>query len=108
MKPRMVVVILCICVLCVIPVGAGFGQYDFSDATADLKILAQGMSDLLAPNLGSVTFLGDPTSMTTVRNFSLGVSGGTVLVPIENFDIPDSLDFDVSGFTYEPIPAIGA
>ncbi|MFW6181070.1 MAG: hypothetical protein ACOC8N_04915 [Spirochaetota bacterium] len=107
MRKTMVVLVMLASVL-VIPAGLGFGQdYSFEDVESDMEALAQSISDLIGPNIGSMTFLGDPVGFSTVPHFSVGVGGGAVLVPLDAVK-SSNLDLNLGDLAYTPIPAIGA
>ena len=106
MRKTMVVLVMIASVL-VVPAGMGFG-YDTIEATGDLEVIAESLSDLFGKNIGSMTFLGDPVGYSTVPHFAVGVSGGVTLVPADNISAGSSAQLDLGGLSYLPIPAIGA
>jgi hypothetical protein len=108
MKKIIFVLIMTASVLC-IPVSVGFAQpYDITEATGDLQVIAESLSNLFGPNIGSMTFLGDPVGYSTVPHFAIGIAGGAALVPASSINSGSSAQLDLGDLSYLPLPAVGA
>jgi hypothetical protein len=92
----------------IVPGTALFAQYDMSAVEQDLAVIAQSMSELFGPNIGSIAFIGDPVGFSTVPHFEIGAAGGAVFVPVNNLTEGSNLQFDLGDLPYIPIPSIGA
>jgi hypothetical protein len=85
-----------------------FALYNFTNAENDLSIIAQGLSDIFGPNIGSMTFIGDPVGYSTIPHLAIGVAGGIAFVPTENISLGTSLEYDFGDIKAIPLPAVGA
>lgn len=92
----------------VIPSVSLFALYDITKAEEELAILAQGLSDIFGPNIGSMTFIGDPVGYSTIPHLAIGVAGGVAFVPAENISLGTSLEYDFGDLKAIPLPGVGA
>jgi hypothetical protein len=85
--------------------------YDFTDAEGDLGQIAETLSGIFGPNLGGMSYIGDPVGYSIVPHIAVGVSAGAVFVPLENINANTSMNLDFGNMgklAALPIPAIGA
>ncbi|KPJ80186.1 MAG: hypothetical protein AMS17_20845 [Spirochaetes bacterium DG_61] len=85
-----------------------FAQYDIDKAVSDIQEIAVALSNVFGPNLGGMSFIGDPVGYSFIPRFEFGVAGGAVLVPLEDVTTGTRLDLDIGGFARLPIPAVAA
>ena len=60
MNGKKLMMIVSILIFCVLPAASIFAQYDITDAENEMKAVASAVSDLIGPNLGGMSSLGDP------------------------------------------------
>ncbi len=80
--------------------------YDITAAEADLTALASTMANIFGPNLGSISYVGEPIGYAITPRFEVGVGFGAVFVPLKEQDV--ALDFELQGDVYFPVPALAA
>jgi hypothetical protein len=51
--------------------------------------------------------IGDPVGYSFIPHFAIGISGGSVFVPIENINADPDTEYDLGGLAYMPVPSIG-
>ncbi len=102
---RFTILLIVLSLLIILPGAAVFAQYSFLDAQGDLVVIAQGLSDIFGPNLGSMAFLGDPVGFSTIPHFEIGAGVGFVLIPTENVAAGSSLEYDFGEIQYIPLPS---
>jgi len=109
MNRKKIIGVLVVTILLVAPGASVFAQqpYDLGAVESDLTTISQGLSDIFGPNLGAMTFLGDPVGYSTIKHIEIGIAGGASFVPIENIALGTSLQYDFGDITYIPVPAIG-
>ncbi len=109
MNRKKIISVLVVTILLAAPGAFVFAQqYDLGAVESDLTVISQGLSDIFGPNLGAMTFLGDPVGYSTIKHIELGIAGGASFVPIENVAFGTSLQYDFGNLSYIPLPAIGA
>jgi hypothetical protein len=104
---KLLITILCIMVF--LPGAFVFAQqpYDLGAVESDLTAISEGISNLFGPNLGAMTFLGDPVGYSTIKHIEIGIAGGASLVPAENVALGTNMQYDFGDLEYIPVPAIG-
>ncbi len=109
-RKKILITVICVTVL-VLPGTFVFAQkpqpYDLGAVESDLTAISQGLSSIFGPNLGAMTFLGDPVGYSTIKHIEVGIAGGASFVPTENIALGTSLQYDFEGLSYIPVPAIG-
>ncbi len=108
MKRLNKIIIIISLLFLIVPGTVLFAQYDLGAVEQDLAVIAQSMSELFGPNIGSITFIGDPVGFATVPRFEIGAAGGAVFVPVNNITEGSNLQFDLGDLPYIPIPSVGA
>jgi hypothetical protein len=78
--------------------------YDITAAEDDLAALATTMAQIFGPNLGSISYVGEPIGYAITPHFEVGVGFGAAFVPLKEQDL--ALDFDLQGDVYFPVPAL--
>lgn len=105
---KLILALTCVIVM-VLPGGFLFAQtYDIGAVQSDLTAISEGLSNLFGPNLGAMTFLGDPVGYSTIKHIEVGIAGGASFVPAENVALGTSLQYDFGDLASIPVPAIGA
>jgi hypothetical protein len=93
----------------ILPGSFVFAQdYSLSDAEDEMRDIAIALSNTIGPNLGGMSFIGEPVGYSFTPRFEFGVAGGAVLVPLEDITAGTSLDLDIGELPRLPIPAIAA
>jgi hypothetical protein len=112
MRKRLTLYSILFAALLLVPgVFAAAQPYNFSDATGDLVQVATAVSSIFGPNLGGMSYIGEPVGYSVVPHVAFGISGGAVFVPLQNINTGTSMavDFgDMGGLAALPIPAVGA
>ncbi|MGQ9615304.1 MAG: hypothetical protein ACUVWJ_02770 [Spirochaetota bacterium] len=108
MLKKSLVISLVFAFLLMVPSIALFALYGIEQAESDLAKIAQGLSDIFGPNLGSMTFICDPVGYSTIPHLALGVAGGIAFIPAENISLGTSLEYDFGDLKAIPLPAVGA
>ena len=97
--------------LLLLPAVFAAAQYDITAATDDLNQVADALSSIFGPNLGGMSYVGDPVGYSVVPRVEFGISGGVVFVPLENINTGTDLEVDfgdMGRLAAFPIPAAGA
>jgi hypothetical protein len=110
MKTTKLLILIAVCAAALlIPRSIIFAQaYDIDEAEADMVEIAQALSNTFGPNLGGMSFIGEPVGYSFTPRFEVGIAGGAVLVPLEDIVAGTSLDLDIGDLDRLPIPAIAA
>ncbi len=105
---KILITVVCMLVL-VLPGTFVFAQqpYDLGAVESDLTAISKGLSNIFGPNLGAMTFLGDPVGYSTIKHIEVGLAGGASFVPTENIALGTSLQYDFGDLKYLPVPAFG-
>jgi hypothetical protein len=82
--------------------------YDMDDAEIELGLMADQLSGIFGPNLGGISYIGDPIGYSIIPHFEVGISGGFVVVPLRDITRGTSFQLNFGDLAYIPIPAIGA
>jgi hypothetical protein len=80
--------------------------YDISDAEDELAALATLMAQIFGPNLGSISYVGEPIGYAITPHFEVGIGFGAAFVPLKEQDL--ALDFNLQSDAYFPVPALAA
>jgi hypothetical protein len=102
---------LLVAALMLVPAAFAAAQYGYDATMDDLNQVADALSSIFGPNLGGMSYVGDPVGYSVVPRVEVGISGGVVFVPLENIDTGTNLamDFgDMGKLAALPIPAAGA
>jgi hypothetical protein len=111
MRKKSLLFFILVSALLFIPAVFAAAQYDLSDATDDLNQVADALSSIFGPNLGGMSYVGDPVGYSVVPRVEFGISGGMVFVPLENINTGTDLDVDfgdMGKLAALPIPAASA
>jgi hypothetical protein len=109
MNGKKLITIVSILIFCALPGASIFSQlYDLNDAVGELGDVATTVSNLIGPNLGGMSSLGDPIGYAIIPHFEVGVAGGLVLVKADDIAAGTELDIGFDGKSYFPLPSIAA
>jgi hypothetical protein len=89
-------------------IALGQAVYDMDNAEFELGLMAEQLSGIFGPNLGGISYIGEPIGYSIIPHFEVGISGGFVVVPIKDISRGTNLQLNFGGSAYLPIPAIGA
>jgi hypothetical protein len=109
MNGKKLLMITSMLIMCALPAASIFAQdYFLDDAEDDMLAVASAVSDLIGPNLGGMSSLGDPVGYAITPHFEIGVAGGLVLVKTDDIAAGTDLDIGFDGKSYFPLPSIAA
>lgn len=109
MNWKKLIIITSILIFCALPAASIFAQfYDFAEAENEMRKAASAVSDLIGPNLGGMSSLGDPVGYAIIPHFEVGIAGGVVFVPADDIAADTGLDIGFDGKAYFPLPSIAA
>jgi hypothetical protein len=111
MRKKTALIPIFVSALLLLPSVFAAAQYDFAAAEDDLNQAAEALSSIFGPNLGGMSYVGDPVGYSIVPRVEFGISGGMVFIPLENINTGTdlALDFgDMGKLAALPIPAAGA
>ncbi len=108
MNGKKLIIITSMLIFCALPAASIFAQYDITDAENEMRDVASAVSDLIGPNLGGMSSLGDPVGYAIIPHFEVGVAGGVVFVPADDIAAGTGLDIGFDGKSYFPLPSIAA
>jgi hypothetical protein len=98
-------------VLFFVPGAALFAQYDITDALGDVDEIAAAVNSIFGPNLGGMSYVGDPVGYSIIPHGAIGISAGATFVPLSNINTGTFMKVnfaDMGSLAYFPIPAVGA
>jgi len=98
-------------VLLFMPGAALFAQYDINDALGDVDEIATAINSIFGPNLGGMSYVGDPVGYAIIPHGAIGISAGAAFIPLSNINTGTFMKVnfaDMGSFAYFPIPAVGA
>ena len=109
MKTRSFVLILFAAVLLLFAGTFNFAQaYDMAEAEVELATMAEQLSSIFGPNLGGMSYIGDPIGYYIIPRWEVGLAGGVVVVPVQDISEGTKMSLNFGGMNYFPIPAAGA
>ncbi len=110
MKTRPFVLILFAAVLLLFAGTFNFAQaqYNMDEAEVELAIMAEQLSSIFGPNLGGMSYIGDPIGYYIIPRWEVGLAGGVVVVPVQDISEGTKMSLNFGGMNYFPIPAAGA
>jgi hypothetical protein len=85
--------------------------YDINDALKDLQDISVAINNVIGPNLSGMSYIGDPVGYSFIPHAELGVSAGTVFVPLQSITEGTNMEIDfgdLEKFAFLPLPAVGA
>jgi len=98
-------------VLFFVPGAALFAQYDITDALGDVDEIAAAVNSIFGPNLGGMSYVGDPVGYAIIPHGAIGISAGATFIPLSNINTGTFMKVnfaDMGSLAYFPIPAVGA
>jgi len=110
MKTTKLLILIAVCAAALLIPGSFLFSQDYSlaDAENEMREIAVALSNTFGPNLGGMSFIGEPVGYSFTPRFEVGIAGGAVLVPLEDIAAGTSLDLDIGDLDRLPIPAIAA
>ena len=94
-----------------VPGAALFALYDINTALGDVDEIAAAVNSIFGPNLGGMSYVGDPVGYSVIPHVALGISAGAAFVPLSNINTGTFMKVnfaDMGSLAYFPIPAFGA
>jgi hypothetical protein len=109
MNMKRLIIIIAVAVMMAFSGSGVFAQlYDIDDADSEMHDIAVALSNVFGPNLGGMSFIGEPVGYSFIPRFEFGVAGGVVLVPLEDVTAGTNLDLDIGSLARLPFPALAA
>ncbi|MBA7611675.1 hypothetical protein ES703_18903 [subsurface metagenome] len=104
---KKIILTMFIAALLIFPGSLAFA-YDMTEAKAEMGLIAEALSGIFGPNLGGMSFLGEPVGYSFIPHFEVGIAGGMVLVPVDDITADTKMALIFGGLPRCPIPAAGA
>ena len=103
---KKIILTVFIAALLIVP-GSLVFAYTMTDATTEMGLIAEALSGIFGPNLGGMSFLGEPVGYSFIPHFEVGIAGGMVLVPVDNITADTQMNLNFGSLTFFPLPAAG-
>jgi hypothetical protein len=107
MNMKRLIIIVAVAAMMVLS-GSMVFAYEITDAESEMQDIAVALSNVFGPNLGGMSFIGEPVGYSFIPRFEFGVAGGVVLVPLEDVTTGTNLDLDIGDLAHLPFPAVAA
>ncbi len=108
MKGKKLFFIGALVALLVLPGTMIFAQYDMAQAVSEMTGIATQLADVFGPNMGGISYIGDPIGYSFVPRFEIGIAGGIAVVPLTDVTEGSKMSLDFGGLGVFPIPTIAA
>ena len=105
---KKIILTVFIAALLIVPGSLVFAQYTIDSAKTEMALIADALSGIIGPNLGGMSFLGEPVGYSFIPHFEVGIAGGMVLVPVDDITAGTHMDLNFEDLTFFPIPGVGA